>query len=224
MMIMGVSILYPSSLSRLALDALLPRIALRNPCAECRTASFSYCVLQFVPPWLAMRPWWYGVDCEEKFGKKVGPFFSYSIQNFMAVIISVQVGSWLPRLWILPLWLPSLLDIFWQYVLGQSRFAIQSSSLFIRYLTMATLSLHFFNLLPLPHLDGTELLQTILDFLFDRKQEPFVYDLEALETADAPETTRTRRRWKERLGKIISIMTMSAFICSIILGMMNLLL
>ena len=142
----------------------------------------------------------------------------------MAVIISVQVGNWLPRLWILPLWLPSLLDIFWQYVLGQSRFAIQSSSLFIRYLTMATLSLHFFNLLPLPHLDGTELLQTILDFLFDRKQEPFVYDLEALETADAPEITRTRRRWKERLGKIISIMTMSAFICSIILGMMNLLL
>ena len=82
MMIMGVSILYPSSLSRLALDALLPRIALRNPCAECRTASFSYCVLQFVPPWLAMRPWWYGVDCEEKFGKKVGPFFSYSYPKF----------------------------------------------------------------------------------------------------------------------------------------------
>ena len=89
---------------------------------------------------------------------------------------------------------------------------------------MATLSLYFFNLLPLPHLDGTELLQTILDFLFDRKQEPFVYDLEALETADAPETTRTRQRWKERLGKIISIMTMSVFICCIILGMINLLL
>jgi S2P endopeptidase len=90
---------------------------------------------------------------------------------------------------------------------------------------MATLSLYFFNLLPLPHLDGTELLQTILDLLFDRKQEPFVYDLEALETVvDPPETTRTRRRWKERLGKIISIMTMSVFICCIILGMMNLLL
>jgi len=118
----------------------------------------------------------------------------------------VQVGNWLPRIWILPLWLPSLLDIFWQY------------------LTMATFSLYFFNLLPLPHLDGKELLLTILDFLFDRKQEPFVYDVEALETADAPETTRTRQRWKERLGKIISIMTMSIFICCIILGMMNLLL
>ena len=89
---------------------------------------------------------------------------------------------------------------------------------------MATLSLYFFNLLPLPHLDGTELLLTILDFLFDRNQELFVYDVEALETADDPENTRIRRRWKERLGKIISIMTMSAFICSIILGMMNLLL
>jgi S2P endopeptidase len=86
---------------------------------------------------------------------------------------------------------------------------------------MATLSLYFFNLLPLPHLDGTELLLTILDFLFDRKQEPFIYDVEALEAADTPETTRTRRRWKERLGKIISIMAMSAFICCIILGMMN---
>jgi S2P endopeptidase len=115
----------------------------------------------------------------------------------------VQVGNWLPRLWIFPLWLPSLLDIFWQY------------------LTMATLSLYFFNLLPLPHLDGTELLLTILDFLFDQKQEPFAYDVEALEAADTTETTRTRRKWKERLGKIISIMTMSAFICCIVLGMMN---
>ena len=42
----------------------------------------------------------------------------------MVVIISVQVGNWLPRLWILPLWLPSLLDVFWQCVLVQPRFAI----------------------------------------------------------------------------------------------------
>ena len=88
---------------------------------------------------------------------------------------------------------------------------------------MATFSLYFFNLLPLPHLDGTELLLTIFDFLFDRKQEPFVYDVEALETADpdAPENTRTLLRWKQRLGKVIPIMTMSIFICCIILGMMN---
>jgi len=115
----------------------------------------------------------------------------------------VQVGNWLPRLWILPLWLPPLLDIFWQY------------------LTMATLSLYLFNLLPLPHLDGTELLSSILDSLFDKKQEPFVYDVEALETEDSSETTRVRRRWKQRLSKIISIMTMSMFICCIILGGMN---
>ena len=89
---------------------------------------------------------------------------------------------------------------------------------------MATLSLYFFNLLPLPHLDGTELLLTILDFLFDRKQEPLVYDVEALETEDTPETTRMRRRWKERLGKTIPIMTISVFICCIILGVMNILL
>jgi len=89
---------------------------------------------------------------------------------------------------------------------------------------MATLSLYFFNLLPLPYLDGTELLLSILDFLCDRKQEePFVYDVEALESGDAPETMRIRRRWKQRLGKIIPIMTMSTFICCIVLGMMNLL-
>ena len=29
----------------------------------------------------------------------------------------VQVGNWLPRLWVLPLWLPSLLGLFWQCVL-----------------------------------------------------------------------------------------------------------
>lgn len=89
---------------------------------------------------------------------------------------------------------------------------------------MATLSLYFFNLLPLPHLDGTELLLTILDFLFDRNQELFVYDVEALETADDPENTRIRRRWKERLGNIFSMMTISVFICCIILGIMNILL
>jgi len=117
----------------------------------------------------------------------------------------VQVGNWVPRLWILPLWLPPLLVLSWQY------------------LTMATLSLYFFNLLPLPHLDGIELLVTILDFLFDRMQGPVVYDVEALETADASQTPRMRQRWKERLGKIIQIMTMSVFMCCIILGMMNLL-
>ena len=142
----------------------------------------------------------------------------------MAMVISVQVGNWLPRLRILPLWLPSLLDIFWQCVLVQLSVRDSVIFTFIRYLTMATLSLYFFNLLPLPHLDGTELLLTILDFLFDRKQEPFVYDVEALEITDAPEATRTRRRWKQRLGKIISITTMSVFICCIILGMMKLLL
>ena len=87
---------------------------------------------------------------------------------------------------------------------------------------MSTFSLYFFNLLPLPYLDGTELLLTILDFLFD--QEPFIYDVEALDITAAPEITRTRRRWKEILGKTIPIMTMSAFICCIILGMMTFLL
>jgi S2P endopeptidase len=88
---------------------------------------------------------------------------------------------------------------------------------------MATLSLYFFNLLPLPYLDGTELLLTILDFLLDKQQQPFVYDVEALETANTPETTRMRQRWKQRLGKSIPIVIMTVFVCCIILGTMNLL-
>ena len=51
-------------------------------------------------------------------------FLITQFKNFMCMIISVQVGNWLPRIWILPLWLPSLLDIFWQYVLVQPWFAI----------------------------------------------------------------------------------------------------
>jgi len=113
----------------------------------------------------------------------------------------VQVGNWLPRLWFLPLWLPPFLDIFWQY------------------LTMATLSLYFFNLLPLPNLDGTELLLSNFDILFDKR--PFVYDVEALETQETSESTRMRRRWRQRLSKIIPPMTMTLVICCIILGMMN---
>ena len=88
---------------------------------------------------------------------------------------------------------------------------------------MATLSLYFLNLLPLPYLDGAELLLSILDFIFDRKQEPFIYDVEALATEDAPGTRRIWQRWKQRLGKVIPIVTMSVFLCSIILGMMNVL-
>jgi S2P endopeptidase len=38
--------------------------------------------------------------------------------KFHAIGISVQVGNWLPRIWILPLWLPPLVDIFWEYVLS----------------------------------------------------------------------------------------------------------
>lgn len=146
-----------------------------------------------------------------------GKILFFYNSNFIVLIISVQVGNWLPRLWFLPLWLPPFLDIFWQYVYLASVNSVVW--LLTRYLTMATLSLYFFNLLPLPNLDGTELLLSNFDILFDKR--PFVYDVEALETQETSETTRMRRRWRQRLSKIIPPMTMTLLICCIILGMMN---
>jgi S2P endopeptidase len=46
---------------------------------------------------------------------------------------------------------------------------------------MATLSLFFFNLLPLPFLDGSELLCALMDLATD-SEDTFSFDVEALET------------------------------------------
>ncbi|KAF8154677.1 hypothetical protein B0H34DRAFT_783787 [Crassisporium funariophilum] len=115
----------------------------------------------------------------------------------------VQVGIWLPRAWVLPLWLPTLLGTFWEY------------------LKMATISLYFFNLLPLPYLDGEELLRSIIDLLFEDKQEPFIYDVEALEREEAPEDTRSHRRRKDRLIRYVTFVATGAFVCCILLGLVN---
>ena len=167
-----------------------------------------------------MREWWYGVDRAEKFGKKVRRPFSVFDPKCHSYYFST---SW--KLASASLDPTFVVTTFARYFLAvcpvQTQFSIQSSLHVARYLTMATLSLYLFNLLPLPHLDGTELLSSILDSLFEKNQEPFVYDLEALEIEDTPETTRVRRRWKQRLSKLISIMTMGLFICCILLGGMN---
>ncbi|KAI0712062.1 hypothetical protein C8Q76DRAFT_768815 [Earliella scabrosa] len=62
------------------------------------------------------------------------------------ILQEVEVGDWLPRYWFLPMGLP----VVW-------------STLFM-YLRVLTLSLYFFNLLPLPLLDGGQLLDVLLDW------------------------------------------------------------
>ncbi|KAF8958412.1 hypothetical protein BDZ97DRAFT_1668560 [Flammula alnicola] len=120
------------------------------------------------------------------------------------LVQTVRVGNWVPRIWILPLWLPPLLATFWEY------------------LSMATLSLYFFNLLPLPYLDGAELLHALLDWVFDTKQESFSYDIEAFEPGgDYHEDTRTRRRWKERIMKYVPYTMFGIFLCGVLFAIMN---
>jgi len=74
----------------------------------------------------------------------------------------VQVSIWLPRASFLPLQFPLVIQNFWEY------------------LSMATLSLYLFNLLPLPLLDGTELLEVLIDMIFKDRGDLF-HDIESLD-------------------------------------------
>ncbi|CAA7262563.1 unnamed protein product [Cyclocybe aegerita] len=125
----------------------------------------------------------------------------------------VQVTTWLPRASFLPLWVPLLVQLFWDYLLT------------------ATLSLYFFNLLPLPHLDGTQLLRAFLDIVLDPrfKEQGFVYDLESLESGaghgsrdrDEYAGIRSRKRWKERVVKFANYGTGAVLGCFVVLNVMN---
>ncbi|KAF5381612.1 hypothetical protein D9615_005501 [Tricholomella constricta] len=117
----------------------------------------------------------------------------------------VRVGTLLPRTSFLPVSLPYSGEIFWQYLL------------------MATLSLYFFNLLPLPHLDGLQFLNAMLQMaLGDRGDETVdVYDLEALVE---PSQGRRRSRWawwKRTLGRLIPRFTIGLLVVYTLLGVTN---
>ncbi|KAF9524954.1 peptidase family M50-domain-containing protein [Crepidotus variabilis] len=107
----------------------------------------------------------------------------------------VLVTSWQPRVSFLPLGLPLLIQTFWQY------------------LKMTTISLFFFNLLPLPYLDGTELLKAFIDLTISSETDALSYDIEALERSLEMEDSRPARRWKER---IVRIMNVGLCICLIV--------
>ncbi|KAK7434046.1 hypothetical protein VKT23_020372 [Stygiomarasmius scandens] len=111
----------------------------------------------------------------------------------------VAMGHYAPRFWFIPLW-ESVLD-FWSY------------------LNMATLSLFLFNLLPLPHLDGSQFLDTILCVVFDGVNGPFgssTYNVD-LDT-ESGRGLRSGSRWKQRIERLIKLGTLTMLGFSVLVG------
>jgi len=120
------------------------------------------------------------------------------------VFEEVQVSDWLPRIWFLPLWLPALVRSFWEY------------------LSMATLSLYLFNLLPLPYLDGSKFLGTLIDFVFEDREDLSTYDLESLNREmRAQGRTGPRFAWKGTIMKMIHSIAIGSVISCILLTLVN---
>ncbi|KAI5886689.1 uncharacterized protein SCHCODRAFT_02517320 [Schizophyllum commune H4-8] len=135
---------------------------------------------------------------------------------------AVQTSTWRPRLFFLPLGLPSTVEALLQY------------------LELATLSLFLFNLLPLPMLDGEQFLRSLLDLVLGDASPYDEYDVAALEDAEAgfgaaqstggrtsSGSVRRRRswrpqdaeRWKERVCKGATTVTMGSLGTCVVLGM-----
>jgi len=90
------------------------------------------------------------------------------------------------------------------------------------YLTMATLSLYFFNLLPLPFLDGTELLRAFLEMGFEGQNDAFMFDVESLNGGqNNREGTRLRRRWKEKVIQALHYVLTGTLLCYVPVAIMN---
>lgn len=86
---------------------------------------------------------------------------------------------------------------------------------------MATLSLYIFNMLPLPHLDGSQFLKTILQLSSDDvDMERDEYDLEALQDTHY-QVRRRRVRWKERVPRYIPKITTGLFVFCVCLGVID---
>jgi len=87
---------------------------------------------------------------------------------------------------------------------------------------MATLSLYFFNLLPIPHLDGSELLHSFVDLAFDAQPDVFLYDVEALESNEGNyEGSRKCRRWKAWIVKCFHVATTALVASCILITLLN---
>lgn len=116
----------------------------------------------------------------------------------------VTVGTWIPRFRVLPRSMPWIWETFWNY------------------LSMATLSLYLFNLLPIQHLDGSKLLTSLLDMTMGVDDDHFLFDIEGLEISNRQVNIgRNRRRTKERMEKHIPLWTMALLVICVLLAILN---
>lgn len=155
----------------------------------------------------------------------------------MLVAQSVDTGTLRPSHWFLPLGLPGFIFIFFECVLSLAlvlTIGTEDGLLTYRYIQMATLSLFIFNLLPLPFLDGTQMLEAALDFGFGSTidMHPAQYNagnndddmnLDALEGGAGRTNGRRRRRekWRCRLEKTLKSGTTGLVATCIGLGTIN---
>ncbi|KAI5825233.1 hypothetical protein K523DRAFT_251549 [Schizophyllum commune Tattone D] len=121
---------------------------------------------------------------------------------------AVQTSTWRPRFFFLPLGLPGMVEALLQY------------------LELATLSLFPFNLLPLPMLDGEQFLRSLLDLALGEVSPYDEFDVGALEEVEAgmrwlPRNTQEAERWKERVGKGASMVTMGLLGTCVVLGLVQ---
>ncbi|KIL62786.1 hypothetical protein M378DRAFT_25376 [Amanita muscaria Koide BX008] len=114
---------------------------------------------------------------------------------------TVTLDTLKPRLLIFPLYLPLLF----------ARFS--------RYLSLATLSLFFFNLLPIHRLDGYHLLKIVLGMGPGEPDQSNVYDMEANAGADR------HPRFQSRAAQLLSIwlpkLTLGALALSVVLTLLS---
>jgi S2P endopeptidase len=88
---------------------------------------------------------------------------------------------------------------------------------------MATLSLYIFNLLPLPLLDGSHFLRTLLQMAEDHDNSMTTneYDLEALDLPREQLTSPRGHWWSNQLAGVVPKVTMGLFGGCVMLEIMN---
>lgn len=88
---------------------------------------------------------------------------------------------------------------------------------------MATLSLYLFNLLPLPFLDGSQFLETLLDLTLNSSERLSAedFDLEALEGGNRPDIGRRSRRSTRGISKVIRFGTTGLLGACMVLAFIN---
>lgn len=96
--------------------------------------------------------------------------------GFLANALPVSVGNLRPRFWWLPAYLPIWIDLLLRLVSQLFKLLLIAYAL-NSYLETITLSLFIFNLLPIPMLDGAQVLSLTLDLIMRYVAAPKVRDV-----------------------------------------------